>query len=230
MGLNNVHLSRRDFFKTVGLGLAGSATAITSTPNTAKADGDGRLQDQLDLNDKQQREREARHNLEGFLPAAVLGIIAIAALVLASVGFRASSKDASKNTKSSQDEKGLPQQLQPNQNFLGEKIEAKPIDVDAALKALKEFRDNQNLPSGEQAEIKKVLPEFISILERIKQLNDKENLAIGDEQLLRKTYFELEDALNKLNDILKIGPDLEGNKIAPGNWEELSTGIKVLKN
>ncbi len=115
-------------------------------------------------------------------------------------------------------------------NFLGEELNgidwSQPIDIDKALKALKEFRDKQELLPEENVEIKSVLESLVSILERIKQINNKDNLTIGDKPKLTEIYTDLDNLLKKLKTTLKPEPDLKSEPIH-SQWENLSTSIKV---
>ena len=112
-------------------------------------------------------------------------------------------------------------------NYLGETIDkidwAKPIDVDEALESLIKLRDNQGLLPEKQVEIRDVLTKFIPTLEKVKEANDKERLT---KPLLRKMYFELEEALEKLN--IALNPEPE-NELTFNKWKKLSTRIKILK-
>ena len=115
-------------------------------------------------------------------------------------------------------------------NIFGEEIgnidKNKTLDVDKALKALKEFHDKQDLP--QQSEIKNILVNIISTLERLKRINNKGNLAVGDQPELRANYVELDEALDKLWKSLRVDPDIENEIILP-EWQKLSTGFKILK-
>ena len=111
-------------------------------------------------------------------------------------------------------------------NYLGETIDkidwAKPIDVDEALESLIKLRDNQGLLPEKQVEIRDILTKFIPTLEKVKEANDKEILT---KPLLRKMYFELEEALEKLN--IALNPEPE-NELTFNKWKKLSTGIQIL--
>ncbi len=86
-------VSRRDFLRAAGLGLAGLGTAASTT----KADGDGRLQDTIDLNEKAYQERMRAREYRRFLPAATLGGIGLTFLIL-SQALRSKATDAQKST------------------------------------------------------------------------------------------------------------------------------------
>ncbi len=99
------------------------------------------------------------------------------------------------------------------------------IDADKEFELFLEVLNKKTLSKEDQFEIKAILANIISSVERVQKLTDKD-LTMGDKPQMRAIFFELDEALNKLWIYLKQVDRIE-QKQEQDNLDK--TAIKILK-